>query len=201
MSQLNSRQSVVEAAKRLLSEEGYSATSTSRLLEVSKAPRGSLYHHFPGGKAQIIAEAIQEFDQEFCALVRNSMSRTGSPLEKLQRLTHGLGRELQRREFRYSCPVSIVLVEETGNDDDATRLRNACVRILSGWAELVASYFNTLEPEQAKKLGLQCVCALQGGWVLSRAYRSLDPLLASLDMLEANVKALDLSAKTNPTVT
>jgi TetR/AcrR family transcriptional repressor of lmrAB and yxaGH operons len=183
-----SRQSVVEATKRLLSEEGYSSASTARILEVSGAPRGSLYHYFPGGKAQMIAEALQDFDREFSALVRSSMARPGSVVEKLQRLAHALGRELQRRDYRYSCPVSIVLVEETGDGEEAVRLRNACTRIFSGWAELVASYFTHLEAAEAKALGLQCVSALEGGWLLSRAFRSQEPLLSALAMLEVYLR-------------
>ena len=44
------RSRMVEGAVRLLARQGLQATSFSEVLELTGAPRGSVYHHFPGGK-------------------------------------------------------------------------------------------------------------------------------------------------------
>ena len=49
---------MIESAVVLLAKQGYRATSFDAVLERSKAPRGSIYHHFPGGKDELIAAAI-----------------------------------------------------------------------------------------------------------------------------------------------
>ena len=42
----------------LLREYGANATSMDRVLAHSGAPHGSVYHHFPGGRTQLIDEAV-----------------------------------------------------------------------------------------------------------------------------------------------
>lgn len=54
----DSRERMVLSAAALLREHGASATSIDRVLAHSGAPRGSVYHHFPGGRAQLIDEAV-----------------------------------------------------------------------------------------------------------------------------------------------
>src|SRR2546430_4988817 len=55
----DSRASMVRSAASLIRSRGVSATSFSDVLADSGAPRGSIYHHFPGGKAQLAEDAIQ----------------------------------------------------------------------------------------------------------------------------------------------
>ena len=52
------RKGMVEGAMALLARRGLHATSFSEVLAATGAPRGSLYHHFPGGKDQLVAEAV-----------------------------------------------------------------------------------------------------------------------------------------------
>ena len=51
----NSRARMVRSAAALFGSRGLSATSFSDVLADSGAPRGSIYHHFPGGKKQLAA--------------------------------------------------------------------------------------------------------------------------------------------------
>src|ERR1700761_553106 len=54
----NSRASMVRTAAALFGSRGLPATSFSDVLAASGAPRGSIYHHFPGGKKQLAQDAI-----------------------------------------------------------------------------------------------------------------------------------------------
>ena len=47
------------APRRLLAEKGYAGMELRDVAERGEAPRGSIYHHFPGGKAQLAAEAAE----------------------------------------------------------------------------------------------------------------------------------------------
>ena len=62
----SSRQRMIETAAVVMRERGVEATSFSEVLARSGAPRGSIYHHFPGGKAQLIEEATR-YGGEFTA--------------------------------------------------------------------------------------------------------------------------------------
>ena len=51
------RQRMVLSALYLFAERGVQGTSIADVLERSGAPRGSVYHHFPGGKDEIVSAA------------------------------------------------------------------------------------------------------------------------------------------------
>src|SRR6476469_4952230 len=55
----SAKEKMVETAVVLLAEGGYQATSFSTVIEASGAPRGSIYHHFPDGKDQLIGVAVR----------------------------------------------------------------------------------------------------------------------------------------------
>ena len=52
------RARMVTSAALLLREHGVAGTSIARVLEHSRGPRGSVQFHFPGGKAQLLTEAL-----------------------------------------------------------------------------------------------------------------------------------------------
>ena len=49
---------MVAGAARLLASRGLQATSFSEVLELTASPRGSVYHHFPQGKEQLVKAAL-----------------------------------------------------------------------------------------------------------------------------------------------
>jgi TetR/AcrR family transcriptional repressor of lmrAB and yxaGH operons len=51
------RDRMIDGAIRLLAQRGLQATSFSEVLELTGAPRGSVYHHFPEGKDQLVSAA------------------------------------------------------------------------------------------------------------------------------------------------
>ena len=55
----DSRERMVRSAAYLFRERGYSGTGFRDVIAHSGAPRGSIYHHFPDGKAQLAEEAVR----------------------------------------------------------------------------------------------------------------------------------------------
>jgi AcrR family transcriptional regulator len=53
------RERMVRAAARLFRVHGVTATGLRDIVETADAPRGSLQHYFPGGKEQLIREALE----------------------------------------------------------------------------------------------------------------------------------------------
>ena len=53
------RERLLNGARRLLAEKGYAGMELRDVAERGKAPRGSIYHHFPGGKRQLAIEAAE----------------------------------------------------------------------------------------------------------------------------------------------
>ena len=53
------RERLLDGARQLLAEKGYAGMELRDVAERGKAPRGSIYHHFPGGKSQLALEAAE----------------------------------------------------------------------------------------------------------------------------------------------
>src|SRR5580698_10869860 len=52
------RARMVEGAVRLLATKGVEGTSFAEVLDATGSPRGSVYHHFPGGKPELLHAAL-----------------------------------------------------------------------------------------------------------------------------------------------
>jgi TetR/AcrR family transcriptional repressor of lmrAB and yxaGH operons len=55
----DSRRKMIESAVTLLALHGLAGTAFRGVVERSGAPRGSIYHHFPNGKDQLLEAAIE----------------------------------------------------------------------------------------------------------------------------------------------
>src|SRR5436190_1319419 len=69
------RDRMIESALVLMGEHGVEATSFSQVIEHSGAPRGSIYHHFPGGKEQLVEEAARYAGDAVVKLVTDAVAR------------------------------------------------------------------------------------------------------------------------------
>ena len=86
---------MIVSASVLIRERGARATSIDDVLEHSGAPRGSVYHHFPGGREQLLRDAT-DFASEYVA---RRLGRVGDdgPLAAIDAL-YDWYRECLRRE-------------------------------------------------------------------------------------------------------
>lgn len=88
----DAKQKMVAAAKQLIRERGYNGTAFSDVLELSDAPRGSVYFHFPHGKAQLAIEAAASHAFDQVEIINQSAHGSRSAAEFIERYLD-LGRD------------------------------------------------------------------------------------------------------------
>ena len=71
------RDRLLNGARSLLAEKGYAGMELRDVAERGKAPRGSIYHHFPGGKSQLAVEAAELEGREIRAAIERSLAELG----------------------------------------------------------------------------------------------------------------------------
>src|ERR1700760_3884089 len=120
------KQTMIERTAVLLAKKGLQGASFSEILQASGAPRGSLYHHFPGGKDELVLAALEYAgDQALGYLDRLS----GKPARDVAAAFVSLWRSvLERSDFSAGCAVVAVTVAA---ESDA--LRTPAGAILWGW--------------------------------------------------------------------
>ena len=176
------RQPIVNAAVTLFRRQGYAGTGLNDIVHASNAPKGSLYHYFPAGKASIAAAAVAEAGRRVVATVEKLASETRSTGDLLRAHARLLAGWMKKSRFRDGCPITTVLLELAPQDRtvaEAGRSAYAArVRILAD--KLVADGFATA---RAERLAILCVSTLQGALIQARVERSGAPLETAADEL------------------
>ena len=182
------KQTMIERTAVLLARKGLQGTSFSDILEASGAPRGSLYHHFPGGKDELVLAALEHAGKQALDVLDRL---SGRPARDVAETFLLLWRSvLSRSEFSAGCAVVAVTVAA-----DSAALRARASDILRSWRERLAALFaeGGIPKKKARALATSLVAACEGAVILSRAEQTFEPfdLVAAeqLAAIEAAAKA------------
>lgn len=186
----DSRDRMVLSAAALLREYGASGTSVDKVLAHSGAPRGSVYHHFPGGRAQLVDEAVA-LAGDFVAGLFDAAARAGDPVAAVDAFFALWRDQLVGSDFRAGCPIVAVAVE---TNDDAPQLARSAAAVFGRWQEALAALLvrHGLTEERGRRLGAFVIAAAEGAVIMCRAGRSTAPLeAAAAEIHELLVHALN----------
>ncbi|MEW2087188.1 TetR/AcrR family transcriptional regulator [Streptomyces sp. NPDC005283] len=173
----DSRERMVLSAAELLRQHGAGATSIDRVLAHSGAPRGSVYHHFPGGRSQLIDEAVA-LAGDFIAGLMETAAQADDPLKATDAFFALWRDRLVDSDFRAGCPIVAVAVE---TNDDAPQLARSAAAVFARWKGALAALFirHGLPEERSMRLAAFIIAAVEGAVIMCRAERSAAPLEAA----------------------
>lgn len=179
-----SREAFITATGRLLRRQGYAATGLSEIVSASGAPRGSLYFHFPGGKEELAAAAMERTGEDLRAAIAAVVAAYPRASESLSALIDGLGAGLEASGFRDGCPIATITLEASGSSET---VRLAAERVFAAWLGALQEGLRAdgLDSGQAARRALLVLSAIEGALLLSRARRDLVALEAVRDELAA----------------
>ncbi|MBS1697239.1 MAG: TetR/AcrR family transcriptional regulator [Actinobacteria bacterium] len=166
----NTRTAMIDAAIRLLAEDGYQATSFTEVLARSGAPRGSIYHHFPGGKDELVAAAL---DLHVARTFERLDALSGQSAEAVAiAFLDGWRRMLVVTGFQMGCSLLAVTVSAGEGP-----LRARAGAHFRDWRALLARLLTDagVEPGRAAAFAAQLLAATEGAVAIARAERSIEP--------------------------
>jgi TetR/AcrR family transcriptional regulator, lmrAB and yxaGH operons repressor len=175
----NSRASMIRSAAALFGSRGLSATSFSDVLAASGAPRGSIYHHFPGGKKQLAEDAIGWTSEQVLAHLRACPASTPSGV--LAWFIDLWRQSAQASGGSSGCPVAGIAID-TGAAGD---LIGAAHAAFSDWTALLAGKLRDtgVPAHRAWPIATATLAAMEGALILCRAERSSQPLETTAEEL------------------
>jgi TetR/AcrR family transcriptional repressor of lmrAB and yxaGH operons len=178
------RTEMIRGAGDLLASRGLHGTSFALVLEATGAPRGSIYHHFPGGKRELVEEAIAAVGATVGALIDDLDA--DSPAAVVDAFVEGWRAVLLGSHYEQGCAVAAAGLD----DDDADGIRDAARTVFDAWhASLTRALVRSGSPERdASDLALLCLAAVEGALILGRVTRSDK----SFDALARQLKVLTL---------
>jgi AcrR family transcriptional regulator len=178
---------MIRSAAMLFQEQGVERTSFTDVLAHSGAPRGSIYHHFPGGKAQLAEEATR-YAGDFMAAGLTAALSEDDPPDAIGRFTDYWLELLRESKFAAGCPI----VAATLDGDRSPGLLEAAGTAFGQWEEVLTKAIQRrgIKPARARSIATLAIAATEGAIVLARAQRSTKPLervAGELRQIVANV--------------
>lgn len=164
---LPSRERILLAARTLFQRRGYFAVGTAEILAMARAPKGSMYHHFPGGKEEIAIAVVQAISADVLALLER--------LEEKHVCVADMVREIAKRALHWlkaskwlestmlsstamgAVPDLSQLHAEIHNAFDQWRTRFTRLLVTEGWSR-----------PKARKMAEVLIAAIEGAMIFAR---------------------------------
>jgi AcrR family transcriptional regulator len=177
---------MLTSALSLLRERGANGVTLDGVLAHSGAPRGSIYHHFPGGRDQLVVEAAGLGGDLVAEILE---SNSDDPREALHELIRFWKQLLIDSDYRAGCPMVALAVDGPERIPDAADLtRQAFDRVTTALGQMLEAV--GLPESQAASMANIAVASLEGAVILCRVQRSMKPLDDVAALLEGQVAAL-----------
>lgn len=181
------RDRLLNGARRLLAEKGYAGMELRDVAERGKAPRGSIYHHFPGGKRQLAVEAAELEGREIRAAIERSLRERGLG-ETLTMFGEMFRRRVKDQPERLGCPVAAAALARP--EDPA--LAAAATAAFQSWEAPIAAALEEegVGPEDAATFAGLVVSTVEGALIRARAAGDQTPLESAVGGLHQALDSL-----------
>jgi AcrR family transcriptional regulator len=170
------RERMVHSAAQLIRRKGVSGTGMREIVTEAAAPRGSLQHYFPGGKEELVSDALLWMGgvaaRRIERYLRTLQSRRPSAL--LASIVDGWRRDLTNEGFSAGCPLVAAAADTAATSEP---LRSVLRRAFDGWLQPLSDGLVDLGVPSVRSgdLAIVMISALEGAIVLARIRRDLSP--------------------------
>ncbi len=189
------RERLVQAMSRALQRRGYHGVGLTELLAAADAPKGVLYHHFPGGKEQLAVAAIEATAAHISTSLQRLVAEHAQPVPTLAGWLALAEQQLQRSNYERGCPLATVALETTADDGPVrAALAQAFAQIRQGLAGLLAGA--GVEAGRASSLAALVFATYEGALMQARVAGSGQPIADAAGILMSLLQREIDSART-----
>ncbi|MBO0840210.1 MAG: TetR/AcrR family transcriptional regulator [Sciscionella sp.] len=174
MPRSNTRARMVLSAIGLLRERGVDGVTLDAVIADSGAPRGSIYHHFPGGRTELVMIAGRAA-ADFITQLIGEVAATGDPVAALESFADFWKRSLSASDYRAGCPIAGLAANSSAAAADVVGL---AAETFASWTRHLTSAFERagFESGKAASLATMTLASIEGAILLCRSSRSTRPI-------------------------
>ena len=168
------RDRIVRSAAALVRERGVHGVGLRQIVAHADGPRGSLQRYFPGGKTQLITEALNLAGSEVLEDTESGLAEAATLTDAIDAIFAPWRKVLIESNFTMGCPLAATVID--GGEDD--RLREEARALLDQWRDEVRAALVKFGAQQStsEEDASVLLAALEGALILSRANQSTQPL-------------------------
>jgi TetR/AcrR family transcriptional repressor of lmrAB and yxaGH operons len=166
------RERVLRTAAELFQRQGYHGTGLNQVLAESRAPKGSLYFHFPDGKEQLASESVTLSGREVGESLTEAVLAAEDGRSGVAAMGEHFASHLLESDFTKGCPVATVALETAAESET---MRSACDGVYGEWQDGIALALRGwgVPEERAEPLAALVLSSLQGALMLARVQKDV----------------------------
>lgn len=164
-------------------EYGYNGASLSLISKATGLGKGSLYHFFPGGKAEMATAVLEEIEAWFQTNIFTPLLDTSDPACAITEM-------LDTVMAYFQSGQRVCLVGSLALNDPEDRFVSLVSRYFEDWINTLTQLFENAGYVDASDLAEQVVVEIQGGIVLTRALHNPALFQRRMEKLKQRIIAL-----------
>jgi AcrR family transcriptional regulator len=177
VSERGPRERMVFSAAQLIRRDGVAATGMREVAAHARAPRGSLQHYFPGGKEQLVNEAVGWAGHYAGNRVARFLAALPEPTPSglFAEMVRQWTDEYETSGFAGGCPVAAATVDCA---ESTVSTREATSAAFGTWTGAVTRALTDMgvPEERAAALATLMISALEGAILMARAEQDIRAL-------------------------
>ncbi len=161
----DNRERLLQEALQLFRCHGYHGVGVSDILKAAALPKGSLYHHFPGGKDQIAVEVIVRVTDSALALINHG------PAQPTAQRVRRAGGQMQKWMLRTGGGTLALLASFAADGDARPVVRTAVSDAYQRLSACLAGHLKAdgMPARLAQERAFLVLALLEGGGLTSQA--------------------------------
>ncbi|WP_348260701.1 TetR/AcrR family transcriptional regulator [Telmatobacter sp. DSM 110680] len=193
----STRERLIDSARYLFWERGFAGTSMAELLAHAEVNSGSFYHFFDSKEALLRAVLEQYIELLRPMVVDPAFASTPKPLERIFAILAGYRQRILATDSKYGCPLGRLALEI---DPENAPAHTLIARNFEGWIEAIRECILEMKPSlpsgtDTNALATFVLVTMEGGVMLSRSYRSVEPFDRAVAQLRAHFRLLLTASK------
>jgi TetR/AcrR family transcriptional repressor of lmrAB and yxaGH operons len=169
------RDRLITAMLDLLRQRGFHGVGLNEILSQAGAPKGVLYHHFPGGKSALAVAAIDAAVSQMLAGLERLLAAEPHFPSALGRWLDGAERQLEASGWARGCPLAAIALETTPADTELRAALDAAFTAIRGRLARALSAAG-LSDAAAAAMAALLVAGYEGALLQARVAGSPDAL-------------------------
>jgi TetR/AcrR family transcriptional regulator, transcriptional repressor for nem operon len=191
-SSLPTRDRLIESARYLFWERGFAGTSMAELLAHAEVNSGSFYHFFDSKEA-LLRAVLEGYVQLLRPMVVDpAFASVEEPVARIFAILSGYRERILGTDCRYGCPLGRLALEIDPENAPAHAL---IAQNFQDWIEAVRECLEVMKPSLPRDTDLDALATyvlvvMEGGVMLSRSYRSVEPFDRAVAQLREHLRLL-----------
>jgi len=166
---------IIDIATTLFQQKGYMGVGLNEILKACNLSKGSLYHHFPNGKEELLIACLQSINDAITTDIVDIFDRHSTTQEAMNAVIDKLVADFETKGTIAGYTFSSIVSEMASLSEP---IRNACNGLYQRIQDI---YYDSLIKDgfsvnKARSVSLMMTASIEGGMMLCLTQKSTEPL-------------------------